>query len=89
MDYEAALPYLTGPASGLLICLLIGLGVYKLIRDAIVPMVKVAIDRNLTQIDAMVERHGDEHRAIITVLERTEQKIGGLYGKIDDLKDTA
>jgi len=76
MTLEALAPYLAGPGAGLIICLLVGLGVYKLLRDMIVPMVQQAINRHLDQVDSMMQQHSTEHERIIQGLDALNSKIG-------------
>jgi hypothetical protein len=76
MTLEALAPYLAGPGAGLIICLLVGLGVYKLLRDMIVPMVQQAINRHLDQVDSMMQQHSAEHERIIQGLDALNNKIG-------------
>lgn len=76
MTLEALAPYLAGPGAGLIICLLVGLGVYKLLRDMIVPMVQQAIKRHLDQVDSMMQQHSTEHERIIQGLDALNNKIG-------------
>lgn len=76
MTLEAIAPYLAGPGAGLIICLLVGLGVYKLLRDMIVPMVQQAINRHLDQVDSMMQQHSTEHERIIQGLDALNNKIG-------------
>lgn len=63
------LPQVTGPASALVVCLLIGLGVYKLLRDLVVPMMQRAIDRHLDQVDSIIQKHSAEHERILAGLD--------------------
>jgi hypothetical protein len=69
MTIEAVAPYLAGPGAGLIVCILVGLGVFKLLRDLIVPMVQKAIDRHLEQVDNMMEQHSREHAKIMEGLD--------------------
>jgi hypothetical protein len=39
-------PYLAGPGAGLLVCVLVGLGGYKLTSDKILPLVEVISTRS-------------------------------------------
>lgn len=75
MTIEGLAPYLAGPGAGLIICLLVGLGVYKLLRDLVVPMVQRGIDRHLDQVDAMMKQHSAEHSKIIEGLDALNAKI--------------
>ena len=69
MTFENVIPLLTGPASALGVCLLIGLGVYRLLRDFVVPMVRRAIDRHLDQVDEIIKKHSAEHERIMAGLD--------------------
>jgi hypothetical protein len=75
MTIEGLAPYLAGPGAGLIICLLVGLGVYKLLRDLVVPMVQRGIDRHLDQVDAMMKQHSAEHTKILEGLDALNSKI--------------
>lgn len=69
MTIEAIAPYLAGPGAGLLICVLVGLGTYKLLVAKVLPLVEGAVNRHLDQVDRMVEKHSEEHAAIIKALQ--------------------
>ena len=68
MTIETIAPYLAGPGAGLLICVLVGLGTYKLLVAKVLPLVEGAVNRHLDQVDRMVEKHSEEHRQIIESL---------------------
>lgn len=75
MTAEALIPQVTGPASALVVCLLIGLAVYKLLRDVFAPMMQSGINRHLDQVDGMMRAHSEEHQKIMDGLDRVAQKI--------------
>jgi hypothetical protein len=75
MTVETLVPQVTGPASALIVCLLIGIAVYKLLRDVFAPMMRSAIDRHLGQVDAMMKMHSSEHEKIMAGLDRVAQSI--------------
>ena len=83
MTIEGLATYLAGPGAGLLICVLVGGGVYKLLRDAVVPMVQGAIDRHLQQVDEMAKAHTTEHMRILEACEKIDRKVGGVLGRMD------
>jgi hypothetical protein len=72
---ESLIPQVTGPASALVVCLLIGLAVYKLLRDVFAPMMRSAIDRHLGQVDGMMKMHSEEHQKILEGLNRVAERI--------------
>ncbi len=75
MSAEALIPQVTGPASALIVCLLIGLAVYKLLRDVFAPMMQSGINRHLDQVDGMMRAHSQEHQKIMDGLDRVAEKI--------------
>jgi hypothetical protein len=81
------IPLITGPASALGICLLVGLGVYRIVANSLVPMLRAAIDRHLASVDEMSRRHQDQHERIISQLETVDRKLGGVYARLADLKE--
>ena len=89
MTESQIIPLVTGPASGLAICLLIGLGVYRIVGNSLIPMLQRAIDRHLSSVDEMSRRHQDQHERIIAQLETVDRKIGGVYARLADLKESA
>jgi len=72
---DELVPQLTGPASALVVCLLIGLGVYKLLRDFMVPMMQRAIDRHLDQVDEIIKKHSAEHERIMAGLDAVVDRM--------------
>ena len=73
-------PYLAGPGAGLLVCVLVGLGGYKLTSDKILPLVEGAVARHLDQIDTMMRQHADEHRAILSAVEAIREDLARARG---------
>lgn len=69
MSFEALIPYLAGPGGAIVICCLVGWGVYRLMVFYFVPLLQAAIDRHLAQVDAMDERHSKEHQKIMDRLD--------------------
>lgn len=89
MTESEIIPLVTGPASALGICLLIGLGVYRIVGNSLIPMFQRAIDRHLDSVDSMAKAHNAEHMRIIETCERIERKVGGLYARVEAVKDSA
>jgi hypothetical protein len=87
MTESQIIPLVTGPASALGICLLIGLGSYRLLAQNIVPLLKSAIDRHLDSVDSMAKAHQAEHERIITTLDKIDRKVSGVYARLGDMKD--
>jgi hypothetical protein len=75
MSIEALAPYLAGPGAGLLVCLLVGAGLYKLVVSKVLPLIEGAVSRHLKQIDDMSERHHIEHTAILESLAVIKEAV--------------
>lgn len=75
MTTEALIPQVTGPASALVVCLLIGMAVYKLLKDVFAPMMQSGINRHLDQVDGMMQMHSQEHQKIMEGLDRLAERI--------------
>ena len=45
MELSTLAPYLAGPGSAVLVCILIGWGGYKLMSDKIIPLLETAVSR--------------------------------------------
>jgi hypothetical protein len=75
MELSTLAPYLAGPGSAVLVCILIGWGGYKLMSDKILPLLETAVSRHLDQIDRMMETHSTEHRAILTACETITDEL--------------
>lgn len=84
MSIEALAPYLAGPGAGLLVCILVGAGIWKLLRDAVMPLISTTVDRHLQQIDTMSKQHQAEHMRILETCERIDRKVGGVLGRMRD-----
>ncbi len=75
MNLESILPYLAGPGAGLLICVLIFLGSYKLLVTKVLPLFEGFINRHLQQVDDMNKRHSKEHEAILKRCEQGFERV--------------
>ena len=69
MTLDQLVPYIAGPGGAIVICCLVGWGVYRLLVHYFVPLVEGAVNRHLDQVDRMVEKHSEEHAAIIKALQ--------------------
>ena len=89
MGEAEVIPLITGPASALGICLLVGTGVYRLAVNTLGPMLKAAIDRHLDSVDTMAKAHRAEHERIISQLETIDRKVGGIFHRLNEMKESA
>jgi len=89
MGEAEVIPLITGPASALGICLLVGTGIYRLAANTLAPMLKAAIDRHLDSVDTMAKAHQAEHERILHSLDKIDRKVGGIYARLGDIKESA
>lgn len=125
MTIEGLAPYLAGPGAAVLVLVGVGLAVYRLVVQYVMPAAKAVIDRHMGELEAANKRHEDavakhmdhigqmgdrydrladmhaeQHRNILEAVatmhkeigdrtERIERKVGGLYGRVDTLKDAS
>lgn len=75
MDIDKVVDLATGPGGALVIVLIFLVGLYRLSRDFIIPMMKASVDRHLDQVDKMMSMHSDEHRAIMDVLTSIHGRV--------------
>jgi hypothetical protein len=78
MDDNTLLTLATGPTSSLILLLGMGLGLYRFFVHTIVPATKAYVERHLASVDRMLDEHAKDRR-----------KVGGLYARIESLKDAS
>jgi hypothetical protein len=76
MNLETVAPFLAGPASAVIICVLVGVVAYRTLMGVFLPLFKASIERHFNQIDAMMSRHDEAHAKIIEGLTALGEKVG-------------
>ena len=73
-----------------------GLGLYRFFVHTIVPAVKAYVERHLASVDRMLDEHAKDREAWLSTMskaqeqqDRIERKVGGLYARLDALKDAS
>lgn len=96
MDDSTLLTLATGPTSSLILLLGMGLGLYRFFVHTVVPAVKTYVERHLASVDRMLDEHAKDREAWLATMtqtkeqqDRIERKVGGLYARIDALKDAS
>ncbi len=96
MDDSTLLTLMTGPTSSLILLLGMGLGLYRFFVHTIVPAVKAYVERHLASVDRMLDEHAKDREAWLSTMskaqeqqDRIERKVGGLYARIDSIKDAS
>ena len=86
VDPNSIAPLLAGPASAVLVLVLVLWGLYVLVVKHFLPLASRAIDRHLTQIDRLVEGQRDESKGILKALGAIERSLGGVDRRLARLE---
>ena len=96
MDDNTLLTLATGPTSSLILLLGMGLAGWRFMTQTIVPAASRWVDSHLAQVDRLIDEHAKDRDAWLTTMrqaqeqqDRIERKVGGLYGRLDALKDAS
>ena len=81
-NLEAIAPFAAGPASAVLVMLLVLAAIYKLVSNQLIPLASSALSRHLAALDRLVEcneefhkQNREDHQAIIHALVDLEKTI--------------
>jgi len=102
MDEATLLTLATGPTSSLILLLGIGLGLWRVASQKVAPAAARWVDSHLAQVDALIAENRANREAwlesmrdfhaqgqrIEAQVEVVGRKVGGLYGRIDQLSNT-
>ena len=86
VDPSSLAPLLAGPASAVIVLVLVLWGLYVLVVKHFLPLASRAIDRHLTQIDRLVEGQRDESKGILAALGAIERSLGGVDRRLARLE---
>ena len=94
MDESTLLTLATGPTSSLVLLLGMGLAGWRFMTQTIVPSASRWVDSHLAQVDRLIDEHAADRNAWLTEMQecretsaRIERRVGGLYGKIEQLSN--
>jgi len=76
-------PLLAGPASAVVVLVMVGAASYRLLTTALVPLASRAVDRHLGQIDELIKVQKTESKAITTTLSSIDRRLARLEGLTD------
>ena len=95
MDITALAPYLAGPGAGLLVCVLVGFGLYKFASTKIMPLATEAAQRHFAYMDATkahMERFDERllanEQALVQMRHEITQEHRAIVREIQTLVDT-
>lgn len=80
MDAMSLLPFLSGPASAVIVLLLVGWAAWKIINEKLIPLAEKFVARHLTQIDNIIAAH-DRDREVWA------EGLRVLRSDIDEVRD--
>ena len=83
VDPTSLAPLLAGPASAVLVLLLVGGAAYRLVVQILLPMMGKAIDRHMNQIDELIKVQKAESKAITNTLASIDRRLARLEGLTD------
>ena len=90
-----ALTLLTGPFSSLVLLVGLFIGLWKFVQNTLVPSVSKWVEAHLVQVDKLIDEHRQDREAWLSGMQechegmsRIERKGGGLYGRLDALKES-
>jgi hypothetical protein len=69
MSLDELVPLVAGPFGAIVTCLLVGIGIYRLMVYMFVPMLQRSIDRHFEQVDELNARNHAEHQRIMDRLD--------------------
>jgi len=69
MNLEELVPLVAGPFGAIVVCLLVGVGAYRLMAYLFIPMLQKGIDRHFEQVDELNARNHAEHQRIMDRLD--------------------
>lgn len=76
-----------GPASAVVVCLLVLGAVYRLVTDTVVPLATRALDRHLDQVDTLLEQQRKESAALARALAGFERVLQNIDIRLERLED--
>jgi len=76
-----------GPASAVVVCLLVLGAVYRLVTDTLVPLATRALERHLSQVDTLLEQQRKESAALARALAGFERALQNIDTRLERLED--
>lgn len=76
-----------GPASAVVVCLLVLGAVYRLVTDTVVPLATRALDRHLAQVDLLLDQQRKESAALARALASFERALQGIDARLERLEE--
>jgi hypothetical protein len=84
IDPATLAPLLSGPASAVAVLVGVGIGVYRIVAQMLIPLLSRAVDRHLGQIDELLKNQKAESKAITATLASIDRRLA----RLEDLTDS-
>lgn len=84
IDPATLAPLLSGPASAVAVLVGVGIGVYRIVAQMLIPLLSRAVDRHLGQIDELLKNQKAESKAITQTLASIDRRLA----RLEDLTDS-
>lgn len=75
-----------GPASAVVVCVLVLGAVYRLVVQTLVPLASRALDRHLAQVDALLEQQRKESASLTRALSSFERALQAIDQRLARLE---
>lgn len=90
MEHSDLAALVAGPASAVVVCVLVLGAIYRISMQTLVPLASRALDRHLTQVDALLDQQRKESASLtraLTGFERALSAIDQRLARLEDITD--
>jgi septal ring factor EnvC (AmiA/AmiB activator) len=78
---------IAGPASAVVVCVLVLGALYRIVDRSILPLVARSVERHLAQVDLLLEQQRKESAALAKALASFERALGNIDSRLARLED--
>lgn len=78
---------IAGPASAVVVCVLVLGALYRIVDRSILPLVSRSVERHLAQVDLLLEQQRKESAALAKALASFERALGNIDSRLARLED--
>ena len=78
---------IAGPASAVVVCVLVLGALYRIVDRSILPLVSRSVERHLAQVDLLLEQQRKESAALAKALASIERALGNIDSRLARLED--
>ncbi len=78
---------IAGPASAVVVCVLVLGALYRIVDRSILPLVARSVERHLAQVDLLLEQQRKESAALAKALSSFERALGNIDSRLARLED--